>query len=150
MRLVLGLSKKNILSVMRRRLFPFSHNPYPWCTGREETATEVMRSLLAIYLYRFEIARLSMLPVDPPNFTKYLYQPERDNETSELVHHREDHNHILKRITTCLREGVIPGLNTQFIRYNSQNLQNRAVALCLHNNTIQFTYSFIYSFFYAL
>jgi hypothetical protein len=53
---------------------------------------------------------------DPADFSKYLYQPERSESTSEYVHQREDHNHILKRIVNCLREGLIPGIQLQLLR----------------------------------
>ena len=36
--------------------------------------------------------------------------------TQEYIHHREDHNHLLKRIVACLREGHIPGLNLRYMR----------------------------------
>lgn len=37
--------------------------------------------------------------------------PENDSNTGEQIHQREDHNHLLKRIIACLREGVIPGID---------------------------------------
>ena len=45
------------------------------------------------------------------DFSKHLYQPELCEATGEFVHQREDHNHVLKRITECLRSGEIPGVN---------------------------------------
>jgi hypothetical protein len=46
-----------------------------------------------------------------------MYQPEKDIRTNEVVHHREDHNHLLKRLISrfryipnfvlrCLREAL--------------------------------------------
>lgn len=84
--------------------------------GRREAALEIKKSVMTIYLYQFQIARLNLLPHDPANFPKFFYQPERDSDTSEFIYHREDHNHLLKRITTCLREGLIPGINQQYLR----------------------------------
>lgn len=84
--------------------------------GREETTPDVLRSLLAIYIYRKEVQDLQSSLDDPVDFSKFLYQPERNEKTSELIHHREDHNHLLKRITNCLREGHIPGVNLKYLR----------------------------------
>ena len=84
--------------------------------GRREAALEIKKSVMTIYLCQFQIARLNLLPHDPANFSKFFYQPERDSDTSEFINHREDHNHLLKRITTCLREGLIPGINQQYLR----------------------------------
>ena len=36
--------------------------------------------------------------------------------SQERVHHCEDHNHLLKRITVCLREGLIPGIDLRYMR----------------------------------
>lgn len=38
------------------------------------------------------------------------------SDTQEYIHHREDHNHLLKRIIACLREGIIPGLDLRYMR----------------------------------
>ena len=34
----------------------------------------------------------------------------------EFFHHREDHNHLLKRIVNCLRECHIPGVDLRYLR----------------------------------
>ena len=99
----------NALCIMRQRLFPFHYDPYTWVKEDGGAALEIKKSVMTIYLYQFQIARLNLLPHDPANFSKFFYQPERDSDTSEFIYHREDHNHLLKRITTCLREGLIPG-----------------------------------------
>ena len=85
-------------------------------TGRKETTAEVLKSIMAIYLFRFEIERISKLDVDPANFKDFLYQPEKDAQTGESIHQREDHNHLLKRIIASLREGNIPGIDLRFMR----------------------------------
>ena len=36
--------------------------------------------------------------------------------SQERVHHCEDHNHLLKRITACLREGLILGIDLRYMR----------------------------------
>jgi hypothetical protein len=38
------------------------------------------------------------------------------SDTQEYIHHCEDHNHLLKRIIVCLREGMIPGLDLRYMR----------------------------------
>ena len=53
---------------------------------------------------------------NPADFSCNLYQPELNANRSEHVHHREDHNHLLKRIIGCLREGLIPGIDLRFMR----------------------------------
>jgi hypothetical protein len=73
-------------------------------------------SIMAIYLFRWEVNRLKELADDPADFSLHLYQPEQDNETHEYLHHREDHNHVLKRLINCLREGSIPGIDIRFFR----------------------------------
>lgn len=104
------------LPILRRSLFPFNYDPHQWVDGRVETTVELLKSIMAIYLYRYEVKRLKTFPGNPADFSKFLYQPERDADTSEFVHHREDHNHLLKRITNCLREDLIPGINLKHLR----------------------------------
>ena len=65
--------------------------------------------------FRFEIERISKLEVDPANFKDFLYQPEKEAQTGESIHQREDHNHLLKRILASLREGSIPGIDLRFM-----------------------------------
>jgi hypothetical protein len=50
------------------------------------------------------------------NFKGNLYVPEKVPETEEYFHEREDHNHILKRITTCARSGYIPKIDLRYFR----------------------------------
>ena len=57
-----------------------------------------------------------IVDVDPANFKDFLYQPEKDAQTGESIHQREDHNHLLKRIIASLREGNIPGIDLCFMR----------------------------------
>lgn len=83
--------------------------------GRPETTSEVLKSIMAIYLFRKKIADLRHCESSPADFCHNLYQPEKD-ANGELIHHREDHNHLLKRIITRLREGYIPGLDLRSLR----------------------------------
>ena len=73
---------------------------------------EILKTIMAIYLFRWEVDKLKNSGVDPANFSEYLYQP----ETGEFFHHREDHNHLLKRIVNCLREGHIPRVDLRYLR----------------------------------
>lgn len=68
---------------------------------------------MAIYLFRKMVADLKQ---DGLDFSECLVVPEVDATTGENLHQREDHNHILKRIVGCLREGKIPGFNVVFLR----------------------------------
>lgn len=85
-------------------------------TGREETTGEVLKSLIAIYLYRSQLQKLRDNPDDPADFFQNLYQPEKDVRTNEYVHNREDHNHLLKRVISCLREGHIPDFDLRSLQ----------------------------------
>ena len=62
--------------------------------GRPETTYEVLKSIMDISLYRKKIEDLKQHVTDPANFTDNLYQPDRDS-SGKLIHHREDHNHLL-------------------------------------------------------
>ena len=66
-------------------------------------------------MFRKKIDDLKHHATDPCNFSDNLYQPEKD-ANGELIHHREDHNHLLKRIVARLRAGFIPGVNLQYLR----------------------------------
>lgn len=44
------------------------------------------------------------------------FTSQKGTVTQVSLYIREDHNHLLKRITTCLREGLIPGINQQYLR----------------------------------
>ena len=68
---------------------------------------------MALYLFRHKVATLKGQGVD---FTKNLVVPEVDLTTKEKLHQREDHNHLLKRIVGCLREGLIPGVQIKYLR----------------------------------
>ncbi|CAB3978040.1 Hypothetical predicted protein, partial [Paramuricea clavata] len=109
------VSFNRALYILRRKLFPFMHDPHPWVEGRPETTGEILKSILAIFLYRKRIDDLKHHVTDPADFSKNLYQPEKD-KNGERIHHREDHNHLLKRIVSRLRGGHIPGIDLQHFR----------------------------------
>ena len=83
-------------------------------TGREDDTNDCLKSLMAIYLFRHKIKQLKQ--DYGVNFSKHLYQPECCDLTGEFLHEREDHNHVLKRITECLRSGSIHGVNLCYFR----------------------------------
>ena len=45
------------------------------------------------------------------DFTQHLYVPEIDPVTGTPHHERGDHNHVLKRVAACTRNGNYPDLN---------------------------------------
>lgn len=68
---------------------------------------------MATYLFRQKVNNFTAMGV---NFKEHLYIPEKNPTTGEFFHEREDHNHLLKRITTCTREGCIPNIGLQYFR----------------------------------
>ena len=94
--------------------------------GQEETTNDCLKSLMATYLYRKLVADFTK---DGVNFRDHLYVPERDPLTNEFFHEREDHNHVLKRITNCTRSGDVPGVDV------------RAFVEALHDPSTGLTYT---------
>ncbi len=84
--------------------------------GRKEKTVEVLRSIMAIYLFRSRVNQLKIHETDPADFSSFLYQPEKHEVSNERLHHREDHNHLLKRMVMCLRNGRIPGVDLRHLR----------------------------------
>lgn len=81
--------------------------------GKADDKTGCLKSVMAIYLFRKMVADLKQ---DGLDFSESLVVPEVDVATGEKLHQREDHNHLLKRIVGCIREGKIPGFNVVFLR----------------------------------
>jgi len=83
-------------------------------TGRDDDTNACLKSLMSVYLSRHKIKQLKQdCGVD---FSQHLYQPLVCNLTGEFLHEREDHNHMLKRITECHRSGSIRGVNLCYFR----------------------------------
>ena len=82
-------------------------------TGKDEDATDCLKSIMAIYLFGHEIKFQAEKGID---FRNRPVVPEVDADTQEKLHQREDRNHVLKRIVGCLREGLIPGFQVKFLR----------------------------------
>ncbi|XP_073247312.1 uncharacterized protein [Porites lutea] len=108
-----GLSFTSALRLLRRIHFPFNYDPHPWKPGKPENKTECLKSLMATYLYRKKVNDYCALGV---NFKEHLYVPELNEVNGETFHEREDHNHVLKRITSCARAGTIPSIGLQYFR----------------------------------
>ena len=64
---------------------------------------------MAIYLFQYKVQQLK--DVYDVDFYNHLFQLEMCKETNEFLHEREDHCHVLKRITGCLRSGSMPGID---------------------------------------
>ncbi|CAH3133762.1 unnamed protein product [Porites lobata] len=52
----------------------------------------------------------------PFNYDPHPWKPEVNEVNGETFHEREDHNHVLKRITSCARAGTIPSIGLQYFR----------------------------------
>lgn len=79
---------------------------------------------MALYIYRFNIQTYTAQGV---NFKEHLYVPEVYN--GEPHHEREDHNHVLKRIAMCVRNGAVSGFDL------------RALVKCMHDPFTGLTYT---------
>jgi len=79
-------------------------------SGQDETKNDSLKSLMATYLYRKMVDDYAKEGV---NFRDHLYIPETDPRTNEYFHEREDHNHVLKRITNCMRNGDVPDVDVR-------------------------------------
>ena len=77
-------------------------------SGKTETTSDCLKSLMVIYIFRKKIANFTAQEV---NFKEHLYVPEID-ENREPQHEREDHNHVLKRIAGCFRMNYVPNVDT--------------------------------------
>lgn len=66
---------------------------------------------MAMYLFKRKIDDHFANGVD---FKHHLYVAEVDANTSEPQYDRDDHNHVLKTITTFLRRGLIPNVDLRY------------------------------------
>ena len=81
--------------------------------GKADDKTGCLKSVMAVNLFRKMVADLKEEGLD---FSTSLVEPEIYATTGEKLHQREDHNHLLKRIVGCIKEGKIPGFNVVFLR----------------------------------
>ncbi|CAB4022237.1 Hypothetical predicted protein, partial [Paramuricea clavata] len=91
-----------VIHVMRRQMYPKNYDPW-----KSETYADCLRLLFASYVFKQSVQSLKA-GVD---FESHLYQPEISSVTGEAMLDREDHGHVFKRFTQCLRSGSIPGIN---------------------------------------
>ena len=98
-------------------------------TGKDEDATDCLKSIMVIYLFRHEIKSQAEKGIE---FRNSLVVPEVDADTQEKLHQQEDHNHLLKRIVGCLRQGSIPGFQVKFLRdaLHDPGLNPRPMIIC--------------------
>ena len=50
-----------------------------------------MKTIMAIYLFRWDVQEMKKQPNDPADFAKYLYQPEKDDETKSDTGKKEQY-----------------------------------------------------------
>ena len=79
----------------RNALIPNGYQAYPFRRNTPESKLDMMRSIVATYIYRKKVQEFRQDGVD---FSMYLYVPEKDTTTGEVHHERADHGHLLKRI----------------------------------------------------
>ncbi|XP_078667520.1 uncharacterized protein LOC144909356 [Branchiostoma floridae x Branchiostoma belcheri] len=95
------------IHILRKKHFPFMYDPHPWTPGRRnETTADCLKSLMATYILRKKVNDWQQMGVD---FSNNLYVPEV-GEGSEPHFDREDHGHVLKRLTACVRAGQVPAI----------------------------------------
>ena len=97
-----GLSLEDSIRNIRGSLVPPGYSPYPFRANTEESLLDKLRSIVATYTYRKRVQEFKEQGVD---FSTHLYVPEVDPVTGLVHHERSDHNHLLKRIASHLREG---------------------------------------------
>ncbi|XP_077987455.1 uncharacterized protein LOC144442058 [Glandiceps talaboti] len=95
---------------LRRKLYPDQYEPKPWTPGQTESRSDCLKSILATYIFRWKIHEYSANGID---FEKHLYVPALDSETQKYLVDTEDHGHLLKRLTACLKKGTIPDVDAQ-------------------------------------
>ncbi|XP_072037947.1 uncharacterized protein [Amphiura filiformis] len=105
-----GVLLSDALTVIREGMVPTGYKPQPWRLDAPETLTEKLKSIVATYRFRRELFRFQLQGVD---FTKWLYVPEIDPITGLIIHAREDHNHLVKRIASHTRDGQFPVIDTR-------------------------------------
>lgn len=104
-----GLTLHDAVANVRGSLVPNGYTPWPYKHDTPETMLDMLWSIVATYEFRFMVKSLKEeFGVD---FSQHLYVPEIDPVTGAEHHERGDHNHILKRIASCTRNGNNAELN---------------------------------------
>ena len=98
-----GVPYKEALQLIRASTVPKGQKPRTWrATSDSDTITELLKSIVASYRLRKQLEVHKKNGVD---FTLNLHIPEVDPITNDIFLHREDQNHVLKRIGFHTRKG---------------------------------------------
>ncbi len=97
-----GVPLKDALMLIRQSLVPSGYTPQPWRQNAPEGITDMLRSIISTFRFR---QKIEVLKSEGTDFSKNLHVPEVDSITGDVFYHREDHNHILKRISFHTRDG---------------------------------------------
>ena len=103
-----GIELETAITIIRQNLVPAGHTPYPFRRNNPESYLDMLRSIVATYLYREKIEELKKENVD---FSTFLYVPEIDPIMGTPRHDRSDHNHLFRRAAKSVREGKYNSLN---------------------------------------
>ena len=103
------LSLPDAIANIRGTLIPPGYTPWPFRRDTPESMLDMLRSIVATYEFRKTVT--SFKEEFEADFTQHLYVPEIDPVTGTPHHECRDHNHALKRVTTCTRNGNYPDLN---------------------------------------
>lgn len=99
---------ESAIHILKRKQFPFYYDLYPWKYGKPDDKHAYLKSIMAQHIYQYKIDSWALQDVD---FINYSYVPEYDERVGEYFHEREDHGHVLKRLTHSFRDGSIPGID---------------------------------------
>lgn len=98
-----GVPYKQALQLIRASTVPKGEKPRTWRAASEcDTITELLKSIVASYRLRNQLEVYKENGVD---FTMSLHIPEVDPITKDIFLHRDDHNHVVKRIGFHTRKG---------------------------------------------
>ena len=103
------LSLPDAIANIRGTLIPPGYTPWPFRRDTPESMLDMLRSVVATYEFRKTVK--SFFEEFGADFTQHLYVPEIDPVTGTPHHERGDHNHVLKRVAACTRNGNYPDLN---------------------------------------
>ena len=102
------MSWDEAVQVVRNQLVPAGFTPLTWRPHIPETTLDMMKSIVATYIFRNMISAHQANGID---FNKFFYIPSVDTITNQDFHEREDHNHVLKRVAKHVRDGGVPGID---------------------------------------
>ena len=88
MQIVQGLSWEDAISTVRQSLVFPGYIPFPFRKDTPESFLDMLRSIVATFLYRNKLEELKKEGAD---FSLYLYNPEVDEVMGTLRHDRSDH-----------------------------------------------------------